>query len=68
MPMNFVKTGLLLAVLTGILSVWFRWRAFRLARLAKRFNGRKQLAEEQLSGMAAEERDLRRLMGEMEKA
>ena len=60
--------ALLPAVLTGFLSVWFRWRAFRLARLAKRFSGRKQVAEEQLSSMAAEERDLRRLMGEIEKA
>ncbi len=60
--------ALLPAVLASLLSVWFRWRVFRLAQLAKRFNGRKQVAEEQLSGMAAEERDLRRLMLEMEKA
>ena len=60
--------ALLPAMLVGLAAVWFRWRAFRLGRLVKRFRGRRQLAEEQLSSMAAEERDLRRLMGEMEKA
>jgi hypothetical protein len=57
-----------LAVLFALLSVWFNWRAARLRKLAKRFQGRQKLAEEVLSSMAAEEKDLRRLMGEMEKA
>jgi len=60
--------ALLPGFLTGLLSLWFRWRAFRLGRIARRFMGRTQLAEEQLSSMAAEEKDLKRLMKEMERA
>jgi hypothetical protein len=57
-----------LAVLMTLVTGWFSWRASRLARLARRFQGRKMMAEELMSSMAAEENDLKRLMGEMEKA
>ena len=57
-----------LAVLFGLLSAWFRWRAARLTRIARRFRGRQRLAEEQLSSFAAEEKDLQRLIAEMERA
>ena len=56
------------AMLTGLLALWFRWRASHLGRLARKARGRRQLAEERLSGMAAEEGDLRRMMKEIEKA
>jgi hypothetical protein len=56
------------ALLLELLSVWFAWRSSRLSRLAKRFRGRGQLADEQISSLAAEERDLQRMMGEMEAA
>jgi hypothetical protein len=56
------------AVLTTLMLAWFSWRASRLARLARRFRGRSQLAEEQISSFAAEESDLRRMMKEIEKA
>jgi hypothetical protein len=54
------------AAFTGILALWFRWRTSHLGRLVRKFRGRRQLAEERLSGMAAEEGDLRRMMKEME--
>lgn len=57
-----------LAVLMTLATGWFSWRASRLARLARRFRGRARMAEELMSSMAAEEKDLKRLMGEMEKA
>ena len=60
--------ALAVAALTTLLLAWFSWRASRLARLAKRFHGRSQLAEEQMSSFAAEENDLRRMMKEMEAA
>ena len=60
--------ALLPGFLLGLLSLWFKWRAFRLGRITRRHRGRKQLAEEHLSSMAAEEKDLRRMMKEMEKA
>ena len=47
---------------------WFSWRASRLGRLARRFQGRQMMADELMSSMEAEEKDLRRLMGEMERA
>jgi hypothetical protein len=56
------------AILTGLLALWFRLRATHLGRLARKFRGRRQLAEERISGMAAEEADLRRMMGEIERA
>jgi hypothetical protein len=56
-----------LAVLTTLVMGWFSWRASRLARLARRFQGRKRMAEELMSSLAAEESDLKRLMGEMER-
>lgn len=57
-----------LTFLFALLSIWFRWRAARLTRIARRFRGRQRLAEEQLSSFAAEEKDLRRLIAEMERA
>lgn len=57
-----------LAVLTSLMTGWFTWRASRLARLARRFQGRQRMAEELMSSMAAEEKDLQRMMGEMERA
>jgi len=57
-----------LAVLMTLVTGWFSWRAARLARLARRFQGRKMMAEELMFSMAAEEKDLERLMGEMERA
>jgi hypothetical protein len=57
-----------LAVTATLISGWFSWRASRLHRLARRFKGRQRMAEELISSMAAEETDLKRLMGEMEKA
>jgi hypothetical protein len=57
-----------LSVLITLATGWFRWRASRLARLARRFQGRQRMAEELMSSMAAEEQDLKRLMGELEKA
>jgi hypothetical protein len=39
-----------------------------LGKLARRFQGRQRMAEELMSSMAAEEHDLKRLMGELEKA
>jgi hypothetical protein len=56
------------AILLELLSGWFAWRSSRLSRLAKRFRGRGQLANEQISSLSAEERDIRRMMGEMETA
>ncbi|MFT3725364.1 MAG: hypothetical protein QM773_17480 [Hyphomonadaceae bacterium] len=56
------------ALLLELLSGWFSWRSSRLSRLAKRFRGRGQLAEEQISSLSAEEKDLQRMMGEMEAA
>ena len=56
------------ALVLELLSAWFAWRSSRLSRLAKRFRGRGQLADEQISSLAAEERDLQRMMGEMEAA
>jgi hypothetical protein len=55
-------------LLISLFALWFRWRAARLGRLARRFHGRKQLAEEQMSGFDQEEKDLHRMMGEIEKA
>ncbi len=60
--------ALALALLFGLLSAWFSWRAARLTRIARRFRGRQRLAEEQLSSFAAEEKDLQRLISEMERA
>lgn len=57
-----------LAVLTSLMTGWFTWRASRLGRLARRFQGRQRMAEELMSSMAAEEKDLQRMMGEMERA
>jgi len=57
-----------LAVLATLVLGWFSWRASRLQRLARRFQGRQKIAEELMSSMAAEEKDLQRLMKEMEKA
>ena len=57
-----------LAVLSTLVTGWFTWRASRLKRLARRFHGRQLMAEELMSSMAAEEKDLQRLMGEMEQA
>jgi hypothetical protein len=59
---------LLPATFFGLLTLWFRWRASRLAKLTRRFRGRRQLAEEQLSSMAAEEKDIERMINEMERA
>ncbi|HEX5006543.1 MAG TPA: hypothetical protein VFV70_05490 [Hyphomonadaceae bacterium] len=56
------------AVLATLALGWFSWRASRLGRLARRFQGRHRMAEELMSSMEAEEKDLRRLMGEMERA
>ena len=65
------------AVISGALSIgvlmtlvlgWFSWRASRLGRLARRFKGRQMMADELMSSMQAEEKDLKRLMGEMERA
>jgi hypothetical protein len=56
------------AVLTTLVTGWFTWRASRLGRLARRFQGRQRMADELMSSMEAEEKDLRRLMGEMERA
>jgi hypothetical protein len=56
------------AVLMTLVLGWFRWRASRLGRLARRFQGRQKMADELMSSMEAEEKDLRRLMGEMERA
>ena len=58
---------LLPGFLVTLIALWFRWRAARLGRLARRHHGRKQLAEEQLSGFVQEEKDLKRMMQEMEK-
>jgi hypothetical protein len=55
-------------VLVTLATGWFRWRASRLGKLARRFQGRQRMAEELMSSMAAEEHDLKRLMGEVEKA
>lgn len=60
--------ALSIAVLMTLVLAWFSWRASRLARLARRFHGRQRMAEELMSSMEAEEKDLRRLMGEMERA
>ncbi len=60
--------ALLPAVVTTLLTLWFAWRSSRLARIAKRHRGRRQFAEEQLSSMAAEEKDVRRIMREMQSA
>lgn len=57
-----------LAVLTSLVTGWFAWRASRLAQLARRFQGRQRMAEELMNSMEAEEKDLQRLMGEMERA
>jgi len=57
-----------LAVLMTLVTGWFSWRASRLGRLARRFQGRQKMAEELMSSMAAEETDLKRLMGEMVRA
>jgi hypothetical protein len=57
-----------LAVLMTLVTGWFTWRASRLGRLARRFHGRQRMADELMSSMEAEEKDLRRLMGEMERA
>jgi hypothetical protein len=54
-----------LAVLMTLMTGWFSWRASRLARLARRFQGRTRMAEELMNSLAAEEKDLERLMGEM---
>jgi hypothetical protein len=58
---------LLPGLLASLIAAWFRWRASRLGKLARRFHGRKQLAEEQLSGFDQEEKDLQRMMSEIEK-
>ena len=57
-----------LSVFATLVSGWFGWRASRLHRLATRFQGRQRMAEELMSSMAAEEIDLKRLVGEMERA
>ena len=57
-----------LAVLMTLVTGWFGWRASRLARLVRRFRGRARMADELMSSMAAEEKDLSRLMKEIEKA
>lgn len=57
-----------LSVLMTLATGWFRWRASRLGKLARRFQGRQRMADELMSSMAAEEQDLKRLMGELEKA
>jgi hypothetical protein len=60
--------ALIPAVLVTLALGWFSWRASRLGRLTRRFHGRHRMAEELMSSMEAEEKDLRRLMGEMERA
>ncbi|HVY91013.1 MAG TPA: hypothetical protein VG942_19245 [Hyphomonadaceae bacterium] len=60
--------ALLICILAGFRSAWVKWRAARLARKAKRFQGQQKLAEETLSSLEAEEVDLKRLVKEMEKA
>jgi uncharacterized iron-regulated membrane protein len=57
-----------LAVLMTLVTGWFTWRAARLGKMARRFQGRHRMADELMSSMEAEEKDLRRLMGEMERA
>jgi hypothetical protein len=57
-----------LVVLMTLVLGWFSWRASRLGRLARRFHGRHLMADEMMASMEAEEKDLRRLMGEMERA
>lgn len=57
-----------LATLMTLVLAWVSWRASRLGRLARRFHGRQRMAAELMSSMEAEEKDLRRLMGEMERA
>ncbi|HEY7798648.1 MAG TPA: hypothetical protein VIA80_07785 [Hyphomonadaceae bacterium] len=57
-----------LAVLMTLVTGWFTWRASRLGKMARRFQGRHRMADELMSSMEAEEKDLRRLMGEMERA
>jgi hypothetical protein len=70
---GFIAAGvggvaLLAWLMFACLSLWVRWRASRLSRIARRYTGRHKLAEELLSSMDAEEKDLNRLMKEMEKA
>lgn len=59
---------LLPGVLLSLIAAWFGWRSSRLAKLAKRFHGHKQLAEEQISSFDQEEKDLQRMMKEIEKS
>ena len=63
-----IVAGVALAVciVVGFLSAWVNWRASRLSRKARRFMGQQKLAEETLSSMDAEEKDLQRLVKEME--
>ncbi|MDP3738059.1 MAG: hypothetical protein Q8R02_11760 [Hyphomonadaceae bacterium] len=63
-----ISGALVLAFLMTLVTGWFVWRASRLARLARRFQGRQKMAEELMFSMEAEEKDLQRLMGEMEQA
>jgi hypothetical protein len=63
-----ISGALVLAFLMTLVTGWFTWRASRLARLARRFQGRQKMAEELMFSMEAEEKDLQRLMGEMEQA
>lgn len=55
-------------LVVSLIAAWFGWRSSRLDKLAKRFHGHKQLAEEQLSGFDQEEKDLNRMMKEIEKS
>ena len=59
---------LLPGILISLIAAWFAWRSSRLGKLARRFHGRKQLAEEQISSFDQEEKDLQRMMGEIEKS
>jgi type VI protein secretion system component VasK len=59
---------LLPGLLVSLIAAWFSWRAARLGKLARRFHGHKQLAEEQISSFDQEEKDLQRMMKEIEKA
>lgn len=55
-------------LIASLFAAWFGWRSAHLNKLARRNQGRKQLAEEQLSGFDQEEKDLQRMMKEIEKS
>jgi uncharacterized membrane protein YccC len=66
--LSVIGGALGVAVAMTLVLAWFSWRASRLGRMARRFHGRQRMADELMSSMEAEEKDLRRLVGEMERA